>query len=116
MPRSYRTSRTPRRLSGAQRAELLHGPRPDRGPAFASHAARERAFAKHEAELLAAGNPETRCWAWWEYRIGWHPLGAQRPVLERMGLEGIMRPRHAYVQAEVDPPAEDPRECLRGTK
>lgn len=86
MPRSYRTSRTQRGLTRAQRWELLRGPSPARGQAFESHEARQKAYTKHETELLVATNPGTRCWAWWEYRIGWHPAESQREVLQRLGL------------------------------
>ena len=88
MPRSYRTSRTPRGLTRAQRWELLTGPEPARGEAFESDETRRRAYFKHEVGLRLAVNAGCRPWAWWEYRQGSHPdIGEpQREVLARLGL------------------------------
>ena len=73
MPRSYRSSRTPRRLSQGQKWELLRGPNPARGEAFASDEERRRAYFNHEVELRLATNANHRPWGFWEYVVGRHP-------------------------------------------
>ena len=90
MPRSYRTSRTQRGLTRAQRWELLRGPNPARGEAFTSEEERRRAYFKHEVGLRLAINAGCRPWGWWEYRQSGHPdIGdPQREVLARLGLLG----------------------------